>query len=115
MPLPDGLSFIYQNSPSTLGLYLSIDRTGNYLAFDMTTVTSVSVLVTFPGGNQATWTLTPVPSLTTVGTLVAKRAFQPGDTSTLGMLTLVATPYVGGTPLPPAGPWKVPVKGPPLS
>lgn len=113
--LPTGLSFAYQNSPATLGLYLVIDRGVNYPLLDMTTVTTVSVLVTFPGGTQATWTLTPVSVQTTSSVLVASRPWAPGDTAAIGMVTLVATPYVGSTALPPAGPFRMNVKGPALS
>lgn len=112
---PTGLTFAYQNSPAELGLFLVIERTANYAALDMTLVTSVSVLVTLPGGAQVTWTLTPVSSMTSVGLLVASRPWAPGDTAVIGTLTLVATPYVGSTKLPPAGPWKIQVRGPALS
>jgi hypothetical protein len=112
---PEGITFAYQNSPGELGLFLVIGRTVNYPVLDMTLVTTVSVLVTFPGGAQVTWTLTPVSTMTTHDTLVASRPWAVGDTAILGTLTLVATPYVGTTKLPPAGPWKVQVKGPALS
>lgn len=113
--LPKGLDFAYQNSPSTLGLYLAIDRTANYPTVDMTTVTEVIAVVTFPGGAQANWGFTPVVSMTTPQVLVASRPYAPGDTAVVGMMTLVATPFVGSTALAPAGPWKIPVKGPSLS
>lgn len=104
-----------QNSPSTMGLYVSIDRTANYNDVDMTTVTLVQVKITFPGGTSAVWSLSPVPAMTTASTVVAYRPYQTGDTAVVGMCTIVATPYVGSTPLPPAAPWMVPVKGPSLS
>lgn len=106
---PTGQPFAFTKSPSTLGFWLRIDRGPDYeTTIDFTTVTSVVVVIWLPNpnaptpaGTQTTWTLTPIPSMTTASLLVASKAYAPGDTDYPGNAPFVATPMVGSTPLPP--------------
>lgn len=116
MTLPVGQPFALQNSPATLAFYLPISRGTAYPLIDMTNITSVVVVVRFPDARTVqTWTLTPVPSLSTAARGVFTRMFDPsiGDTAQLGNYELIATPYIGSTALPPAT-GSLPVRAPSL-
>lgn len=116
---PKGQAFAYQNSPSTLSLFLVIAAGPDYPAVDMTTVTTVEAtcVQTKPDGTllTLTWTLTPVVGMTTATSLVASYAYQPGDTLYPGNHQLFAVPFVNTTPLPPMVPQTFAVRAPPLS
>lgn len=102
MTTPIGQPFAYQNTPATVAFYLPISRGAGYPSIDMSTVTTVSVVVRFPDATTATWTLTPVPSLSTAARGVFSKMFAVGDTAQLGNYALVATPFINTTALPPA-------------
>lgn len=100
--LPLGQPYAQQNSPATVLLYLAISRGVAYPSADMTTVTSMTAVVTFPDQTTATWTFSPEPGLSTASRGVFSRPFAAGDTAQLGNTLLVATPFIGIDPLPPA-------------
>lgn len=95
--------FAYQDSPSSLGVYIAIPRPSDYPLIDFTTITSVVVHVTLPGETTlATWAFSIVTQETTATLLVVFHAFQAGDTTRRGSVLFVVTPMVGSTALPPA-------------
>lgn len=113
-----GQPFAFVDSPATLAIYVRIARGSAvaYTTIDMRDVTTVSALVKFADGTSATWTLTPDGTQTTAAELVAYKAFATGDTDLdkLGNATIVATGYIGTTPLPPAEPRTLPIRLPSL-
>jgi hypothetical protein len=107
--------FAYQNSPSTLGLFLELQRGPDYPGIDMTTVTSVLASVIKPGASTpVTWAFQLVPGETTEEMLVIFHAYQSGDTADTGTATLRITPMVGPTALPPSV-VRLPIRAPSLS
>ncbi len=104
-------TFVYQNSPTSVVLYVEIARGDDYSELDLTTVTSVVAEVYLPGATEAAeWTFTPVAAETTEELLVCSRAFEEGDTAVVGTISMRLTPFVGDDPTPPTGPLRLLVR-----
>lgn len=107
-----GQPFAYQNSPTTLGLYLEILRGAEYPNIDMTEVDSCTVQAFLPGcaGVPVTWSMSIVAEETTASMLVVRRAWVTSEMATLGVAHFVAYPRIGAVALPRSKPIWMPIK-----
>lgn len=109
--LPLTENWAYQNSPTTVPMYLRV-RNRAYAGLDMTLVTRVVCEVYLPGAGSTstTWTFNPVVSETTTDVFVGLRYMAAGDTDKIGKITIIPTPWIGLSPVVPARPVILPVK-----
>lgn len=103
--------FVYQNSPTSVVLYVEVARGDDFPDLDLTDVTTVVAEVYLPGATEATeWTFAPVAGETTEELLVCSRAFEEGDTATVGTISMRLTPFIGDDACQPTGPIRLPVR-----
>lgn len=104
-------NFVYQNSPTSVVLFIDIARGDDYPDLDLTEVTTVVAEVYLPGTTEAAeWTFAPVAGETTETLLVCSRAFEEGDTETVGTISMRLVPFIGVDPCPPTGPIRLQVR-----